>query len=112
MTAAIPPACCAGAEDGQFLAELDRFRDPDRGGAGIFPARAVQCGVRAIGTYVVLDLDVHFNLNLDSHVDINLHVDIDFHLNFHFDVYFNLDFNFHFNIDFDVNAIDEVAGVG
>src|SRR5205085_12407717 len=64
MTAAIPPACCAGADHGKFFTKLDRLRRVDRGGLAVFPARRIRRGVRADGADV-LDIDFHVNFNVD-----------------------------------------------
>jgi hypothetical protein len=87
MTAAIPPACCAGADDGTFLTKLDRLRHVDRGSLAVFPARRIQRGVRAIGA------DLH-----DVHIDVN--VKLDFHIDIHFDA--DVDLDFHLDVIADV----------
>src|SRR5207248_347740 len=66
MTAAIPPACCAGADDGKFLTKLDRLCHHDRGGLAVFPARRIRRGIRAVD--VVLDIDV----DVDVHIEFEL----------------------------------------
>src|SRR6185503_10243133 len=83
MTAAIPPAGCAGADDGNFLTQLDRLRHADRGGAGVFPARRIQRGVRADGSHFVLDVDCYLDTDVDSHLDTN--ADVDPHAHFYVD---------------------------
>ena len=76
MTAAIPPAGCAGADDGEFFSKLDRLCHADRGSAGVFPARAIQCGLRADGANVVFDLDIHLDFNFHFDLDIHFNVDL------------------------------------
>jgi hypothetical protein len=86
MTAAIPPADYAGADDGRFFTQLDRLRHADCGSPGIFPARRIQRGVCADGAHFVLDVDSYLDTDVNSHLDTNFDADFYFHLDFDLNV--------------------------
>jgi hypothetical protein len=88
----IPPACCAGADHGGFLAQRRLVRH-HAGGSGAVPdAWRVERGLRANGADLVLDFNVHVHIDFDLDVNLHVHIDPDVHFDFDFDI--DLDFDF------------------